>query len=108
MLFHLCNKQQKYIQFPALPFSRSTHSIKKPPISGFPWHPKTLGEKILRKRLELGLTQLEVAQKLGLNDQTVCRWEKGENNPRVKQYFKIMDFLNHNPFDANYNHGKVD
>lgn len=84
-----------------MPFSRSTHSVKKPPISGFPWHPKTLGEKILRKRLELGLTQLEVAKQMGLNDQTISRWEIGESNPRIKHQSTIIVFLGYCPFKTN-------
>lgn len=89
----MCNNQQKYIQFPALPFSRRTQLVKKPPISGFPWHPKTLGEKILRKRLELRLTQVELAMRLGVNDQTVSRWETGEHKPSKKQFLIISELI---------------
>jgi transcriptional regulator with XRE-family HTH domain len=63
--------------------------VKKPPISGFPWNPNTLGEQILKKRLELGLTQKELANHLGLNDQTISRWETDENRPRAKHYFLL-------------------
>jgi transcriptional regulator with XRE-family HTH domain len=72
--------------------------VKKPPISGFPWHPKTLGEKILRKRLELSLTQLELAMKLGVNDQTISRWETGESMPRAKHQTNLEVFLGYCPF----------
>jgi DNA-binding XRE family transcriptional regulator len=93
----LCIKLQKYIHFPALPFSRRTHLVKKPPISGFPWHPKSLGEQILKKRLETGLTQQEIAEQLDLNDQTISRWETGENSPNIKNYQRIMLFLDLHP-----------
>lgn len=38
----------------AYPFSLAwpIQLIKKPPISGFPWQPKKLGERVLQKRLE--------------------------------------------------------
>jgi len=86
----LCNKQQKYIHFPALPFSRSIHSVKKPPLSGFPWQPNSLGQRILKRRLELGLTQQQMAEKLKVNDQTICRWETGENKPTMKHYNMLI------------------
>ncbi len=91
----MCNKQQKYIHFPALPFSRSKQIVKKPPISGFPWHPKTLGEEIRKRRLELGLTQVEAAKKLSINDQTFSRWETNENIPNTIHYHIIISFLGH-------------
>ena len=67
--------------------------IKKPPISGFPWHPKTLGEKILQKRLQLGLTQVELGHQLKVNDQTVSRWETGGNSPGIRHHKKIAKFF---------------
>jgi transcriptional regulator with XRE-family HTH domain len=94
----LCNKPQKYIHFPALPFSQRVQVIKKPPLSGFPWQPKSLGEEILRRRLELGLTQEEAGEQLGLNHQTFSRWETGENIPNVTHYPKIIAFLGYYPF----------
>jgi DNA-binding XRE family transcriptional regulator len=94
----LCIKLQKYIHFPALPFSQRVQVVKKPPLSGFPWQPKSLGEEILKRRLEVGLTQEEAGQQLGLNHQTLSRWETGENTPNVTHYPKIITFLGYYPF----------
>lgn len=58
-----------------------------------------MGEKILRRRLELGLTQKEIAKQLGINDQTVSRWETGESNPNIKHYPFVISFLDYYPFE---------
>lgn len=58
-----------------------------------------MGKKIQRKRLELGLTQLEMAKLLNLNDQTISRWETEESIPNVKHYPSIISFLGTYPFE---------
>ncbi|GHU76446.1 hypothetical protein AGMMS49992_22120 [Clostridia bacterium] len=39
--------------------------------------------RIQQTRNERGLTQLQVADALGINKQTVCEWERGRTFPRV-------------------------
>jgi transcriptional regulator with XRE-family HTH domain len=41
-----------------------------------------LGETVKIRREELGLGQLELAERLGVSQQTVSRWEKGLALPR--------------------------
>lgn len=38
---------------------------------------------VLTKRKELGLTQEELAEKVGTSKQMVCRYEKGQRSPKV-------------------------
>ncbi len=73
-------------------------TVKKPPVSGFPWYPKTLGQHLLKKRLELGLTQVEVARKLNLGLQTISHWESEDNIPSIYHYPAIINFLGYYPF----------
>jgi DNA-binding XRE family transcriptional regulator len=42
-----------------------------------PVNPKTLGDHLLLKRIEVNLTQSEVAQKAGVSVRTVWKWEYG-------------------------------
>ena len=42
-----------------------------------PVNPKTLGDRLLLKRIEANLTQSEVAQQAGVSVRTVRKWEYG-------------------------------
>lgn len=44
-------------------------------------------------RIKAGLTQEEVAQKLGLNRSTIARWETGIGLPRADSLADIADVL---------------
>jgi DNA-binding transcriptional regulator YiaG len=49
--------------------------------------------KFKRLRMSLGLTQEQLAQKLGIDESTMAGWERGENTP-VGPYRKlIQDFV---------------
>jgi DNA-binding transcriptional regulator YiaG len=80
-------------------------TVKKPPVSGFPWYPKTLGQHLLKKRLELGLTQVEVARKLNLGLQTISHWESEDNIPNIYHYPAIISFLGYYPFRVDETEG---
>jgi transcriptional regulator with XRE-family HTH domain len=59
--------------------------------------PQTLGEKLQRRRLELGLTQKEVARELGISESTVVHWEKDQTEPLVRLMPNIIHFLGYDP-----------
>ena len=63
----------------------------------FDFDPKTLGEHIKKRRLELKLTQKEVAARLKVNAWTVLNWEKGETQPLPQSVPKIILFLGYDP-----------
>lgn len=44
----------------------------------------TYPEKLKYAREKLFLTQGEVAERLGVNTVTVCRWETGKSEPNIK------------------------
>lgn len=50
--------------------------------------------EIREKRIELGLTQSQVAEKTGLSQSMIARIESGTVDPRVSTYKKIVDVLN--------------
>jgi transcriptional regulator with XRE-family HTH domain len=56
-----------------------------------------LGEHLKVRRLELGLTQAELARQLGVVEDTVLNWEAGHTTPRIDLYGRIVAFLGLDP-----------
>jgi transcriptional regulator with XRE-family HTH domain len=79
----------------ALPFCSLTLTTKKP--SKFAQNPKTLGDHIKRRRLELGLYQAQLAPILGITESTITNWEKNRTNPTLHLLPKIIEFLGYDP-----------
>ncbi|MBQ6662878.1 MAG: helix-turn-helix transcriptional regulator [Firmicutes bacterium] len=52
-----------------------------------------LGDKIAKKRKDLGLTQSEFAEKLNVTRQTVGRWEQGSILPDIEKISDIAGLL---------------
>ena len=52
-----------------------------------------LGNKIARKRKDLGMTQIEFADKLNVTRQTVSRWEAGTVMPDIDKISDIASLL---------------
>lgn len=48
-----------------------------------------IGERIKRKRLDAGLTQMAVAEKMGVSQVTVSNWEKGKIIPNDSDLSKL-------------------
>ena len=57
----------------------------------------TIGERIKKIRLEKGMTQKEVAEKCGLFDSAIRRYESGRQNPKIETVEKIANALGVNP-----------
>lgn len=62
------------------------------------FEPRTLGEHIRKRRLELKLTQKQAAERLGVNPWTVLNWEKGHTEPPIESMPAIIRFLDYDPF----------
>ena len=52
-----------------------------------------LGNKIAKKRRDIGLTQIEFADKLNVTRQTVSRWEAGTVMPDIDKISDIAQLL---------------
>ena len=50
-------------------------------------------EKIKKKRKDLGLSQMELAEKVGMKRQYIGALEQGERIPTIKTLVKICDAL---------------
>lgn len=69
------------------------------PIAGYPENPNSLGEHIRKRRIDLGLFQREVAEKIGVRECTIYNWERGME-PELRYMPKILDFLDYVPFNC--------
>ena len=65
-----------------LPFCQAVLKARRPLPRGYPAEPRTLGEAIRKRRLDLGLSQVAMARQLGVDPWTLLNWEKGRTQPR--------------------------
>ena len=59
----------------------------------------SIGERIKKRREELGMSQLELAKRIGVTQGSVGNYETGVSNPKMELMPKIFDALK---TDANY------
>ena len=83
---------------PALLFCHVILKARRTPNSKYPKQLKSLGDHIRKRRLDLALHQKQVAEQIGGDEDTICRWESNESRPQVQRIPAIIKFLNHNPF----------
>lgn len=55
--------------------------------------PKTLAERLVQHRRVLGMSQTELASKLGVDPGTLARWERGEREPTGALMGSVKHFL---------------
>ena len=60
--------------------------------------PQTIGEHLRKKRLDLGLRQSQVAQKLRVSHRTLSLWECDRVYPTWDYHQRIIDYLDYDPF----------
>ncbi len=78
---------------------RCSSKIYLTQVKGYPANPKSIGEMIRKRRLDLNLSQVGAAGIIGGNEMTVVNWEKGHSSPRIHHMAKVTEFLGFNPFD---------
>jgi len=69
----------------------------------YEFEPKTLGEHILKRRLFLNLTQVELAEQFSVSLFTVCNWETKKTVPRISQIPTLIKFLGYDPTNTTPN-----
>ena len=52
-----------------------------------------IGRYIASKRKALGMTQVQLAEKLGMSDKSVSKWERGICLPDVSVYMELCNIL---------------
>ncbi len=60
---------------------------------GAKMHPRTIGERIKKRRLELDLEQEQVAAEVGVTRLSVSNWERGIYRPSKRAMIPIIAFL---------------
>jgi len=88
-----------HLGIPALPFSKLEKTVAKP-LSNLIINPTSIGEKLKNKRLELGLLQIDVANIIGVCEDSITLWENNRNEPQIVHYPKIIQFLGYIPFEV--------
>lgn len=73
------------------------YASRRRPRSEPPSELRTLGDHIRRRRLELGLSQANLAEHLGVNRNSITNWEAGVQEPDLGQMPAIIEFLGHEP-----------
>ena len=59
-----------------------------------PRHLKSiLAENIRAARLDCGLTQLQLSQRLGMDQMNISRWERGKVTPSLENFAALADVL---------------
>jgi transcriptional regulator with XRE-family HTH domain len=57
----------------------------------------TYGDHLRKKRLDLNLSQPQVAKKINVSPDTITNWELNKNEPSLTQIPKIISFLEYSP-----------
>ena len=81
----------------AFPFCSLTLNFKKPLSKYYPKEINTLGDHIRKRRLDLGLFQKEVAEKIGVDAGTITNWERQRIPPSIRFIAPIIKFLGYDP-----------
>jgi ribosome-binding protein aMBF1 (putative translation factor) len=82
---------------------RTAISLNFRALKNYPVAPKTLGEYLRQKRVDLGLSQRKLAEMLdiGVTDTAVEKWEKSQNRPTESHRRRIIEFLGFDPTTPN-------
>jgi transcriptional regulator with XRE-family HTH domain len=60
---------------------------------GYPIRPRTIGEKLKKKRLDMGLFQKDIAKILNVDVNTITNWEIGRHKPCKEFLRKVRGLL---------------
>ena len=60
---------------------------------GYPVSPKTVGEHIRKKRMDCRLMQSDVANIIGVSEESIWSWENGRTKPSKKNLEIINAFV---------------
>lgn len=78
-----------------MPFCNLRLAGRRPQVlpKGYPTEPRTIGEHIRRCRLDRGLTQRTLGQKLGVRSESVAAWESARSRPQDRHWPTLLSLL---------------
>jgi DNA-binding XRE family transcriptional regulator len=81
----------------------------KPRPKKYPFNPRTLGEHLMKRRMDLEITRLEASRILGISEDTIYLWETGTHLPYINYFARITAFLGYSlwSFDTTTLSGKI-
>ena len=82
----------------ALPFSTTQNRIVRK-AKAYPYNPTTLGEHLLKARLDRQLTKKAAAAQMGVCPSTIELWETNRSIPDVRSMKKVTDFIEYYPLN---------
>ena len=82
----------------ALTFLPNRKTVHVPPSKLIPLFPQTLGDFIRKKRVESLQLQSQVAQIIGVSEDTITNWETNRFIPQINLYPAIFQYLGYYPF----------
>lgn len=81
---------------PALPFCHAILKAVRPLPAAYPSELKSIGDHIRKRRLDLGLLQRDVAERIGVSETTVWDWENNRS-PKIRLMPRVIEFLGYVP-----------
>ena len=80
-----------------LPSCQLTLECSKPTSCAYPGELKTIGDHIRKRRLDLGLLQVSIGQRIGVCCSTVGNWEKGRAVSHLRHMPAIIAVQGYDP-----------
>jgi len=81
--------------FPIYAFSKPLDQLDFDP--AYPKNPTTLADHIRKYRKDKGISQVELAEKLEVDEMTIVNWEKRRTKPVKKSLEKLEKILSNLP-----------
>ncbi|MDH4161839.1 MAG: helix-turn-helix domain-containing protein [Nitrospirota bacterium] len=83
-----------FLEWPVYSYSLPRPIVARP---GYPSNPKSIGEHLRKRRIDLGLFQRQAAEQIGVSEASVYNWERG-TEPEIRHMPAIIRFLGYVPF----------
>jgi transcriptional regulator with XRE-family HTH domain len=80
-----------------LPFCHFKLTAPKPRSAAYPKELNSLGDHLRKRRLDKGLLQREVAERLGADLKTIASWERQRTEPSFRHLPAVLAFLGYDP-----------
>ena len=88
-----------------IPFCDAPTMTFAKPKRHYPLALVTLGDHLLKRRLDLGYTRKFAASQIGVDPASLKHWEGGKTDPAVGFYPRLITYLGYNPLPDGHSRG---